>query len=665
MAKSKINPIEATIKNELDKQVAAGERDEDKRNMEVEEEQQTIQEQATIEKLLKQRSKIQEGRTIIERQWLVNLAFLYGRQYFAIGLKRPSAALDERVYWELKNMERKKKTRRISNYILPLFRALLSKMLMMKSTITVDATTNTDRDKATASIGQEAAEEFWQNCNKNNPVLCQEFAGMQLILKTLFSYILSIGNGYLHPYFNPRTKTKAYLDERVIPEAEVGEVEMRVLHNFDLFWDPLKRYVISQRTMDVDEIEVEFGEKVPAENIEREDYSSRLINMMEGSYHVKYENAAKIYEKWELPNKKFPEGRHIACTKKQIIKNTVLPSEYKGRLPFVKFDYLDFMLGIVPYAQGMVEQLISLQEEYNFTITRLAGYKKWMAGKVMIPRKSKISSKWDDEVGQLIFYNTGFGVPTYQNPPAPPAYLGEELLRIRRDMEDVAGVHDTSLGRIPTGVKSGKAIENLSELDTSQLAPQLMTLEQKLSFTMEMVLEIMEEKYSEGRFIEITGDVYGQEVKSFKGSDLIGNRRIKISLGSSLPNTKQARQEFILEMEQRQLISKEKAKELLEFGDIEGIYHSMDETQAKEENNNITKENYQVTVEPYEDHSIHLKTHTDFMKTRDFSELPEEVKERFKQHIQEHQNYLLAEARAASGGQQPPTPAPPAARGAA
>ncbi len=652
--------IEQTIKTALADQKLKGKADKDKTPLE--DSPKTIDEAVKIKKITDQREDIKKNRLVFERQWLINLAFLFGRHYFTIE-KKPISGLDERIYWELKNMERKKKTRRVANYILPLFRSLLSRMLRMKANVNVEATTNAERDRDSAKVGNEVAEDFWQNCNKHNPKLVQDSAGMMLVLKQLFGYLLSMGNGFLHPYFNPKARVKVYMNDKVIPDSDVGAVEVDVIHPFDMFWDPMKRYVIRQRTMDVDEIKEKYGKDAQPEKLELDDYAQRLINMMEGSYAPTIENSAKIYEKWIFPNKEFKKGRWQVCTKSKMLKDVDLPKEYNGKLPFVKFDYMDMLIGAVPYAQGMIEQLISLQEEYNYTITRLAGYKKWMAGKVMIPRKSKISSKWDDECGQLLFYNSGFGKPEYQSPPAPPAYLGNDLLRIRRDMEDIAGVHDTSLGRVPSNVKSGKAIEDLQELDTSQLAPQLMSLEQKLSYFMEMVLEIMEQKYSEGRFMEITGDLYSQEIKSFKGSDLVGNRRVSISLGSNLPHNKEARQDFILELEKRGFISKGKAKELLEFGDIEGVYHSLDETLQKEEIERMLKDGYEVTVEPWDDHPVHLKILTNFMKSSEFMEQPEELKKKLIEHMQQHQQQLLAEAQAANAGEQPPAPAPPAGAG--
>ena len=230
-------------------------------------------------------------------------------------------------------------------------------------------------------------------------------------------------------------------------------------------------------------------------------------------------------------------------------------------------------------------------------------------------------------------------------------------------MEDIAGQHDSSMGRVPSGAKSGVAIDALSEQDNSQLTPVLITIEQKLTTFCEMVLDIMQAHYTEPRLLNITGDTMQSEINIFKGEELKGHRRIKITLGSALPVSKSARQNFILDLKKEQLITPQKALELLEFGDVEGIYHSIDENQAKIENQEMLRGiTYQVT--DYEDHTIHVRVHTEFMKKKkEFVKLPPPVVEAFMNHYKEHQDYLLAEKQAAmsleqGGGQLPPSAEP-------
>jgi hypothetical protein len=608
-------------------------------------------------KIFGQRDKIQKGRHSYEKQWLVNIAFLHGKQYFNV-TKKSSSNIDDRIRWEFEDIERKKKIRRVDNYILPLYRSLLARMLSMKANVTVDATTNSERDKSASKVSQECLEDFWQMANKHNPVLCQQYSGMIRVLAKLFGYLLTVGTAYLKPYFNPKTTSTHFLNGQV-GDAEVGEVEVKVKSIFDVYTDPMRRYVIEQDVMDVDEIESLYEVKVSPEEITMSDPEQKIISLMDGDSSEQYENAARILEKWVLPTEKNPQGKYIVCTKNKILYEGGIPEEYKGRIPYFEFTYLDLMLSV--FAQGMVEQLVSHQEELNFTVTKLASYKKWMAGKVMVPKGSGLKVKWDDEVGQILSYNKGYK-PTYEVPPSPPAFLLQEIIRIRKAMEDISASHDASLGRVPAQAKSGVAIENLAENDNTQLGPILLGIEQQLSFFAETVLDIIESKYTEPRILAITGDLLGAEVKTFRGENVKGNKRIKISLGSSLPYSKSERQKFIMVLQEKGYISQEKARELLEFGDIEGIFHSLDETLQKEENQAMLKPDGEAKVEEWDDHTIHLKILTDFLKSKQFMELDPQIAQKFIDHRLQHQDFLLKEQQAQMQMQmrnnQPPAPGP-------
>ena len=176
-------------------------------------------------------------------------------------------------------------------------------MISMKSHVSVDATTNAERDKAAAKVGQEALEDFWQMANKNNPILCQKYAGMLSVLIQLFKYLLTIGIGYLKPYFNPRTESKHYLEDK-IDTAEIGECETKVLHGFDVFKDPLGKYIIEQSIMNIDDIEEMYGKEVKAEDISYTETEQKLLNLLEGSKPEKFENAARVFEKYQLASEK-------------------------------------------------------------------------------------------------------------------------------------------------------------------------------------------------------------------------------------------------------------------------------------------------------------------------------------------------------------------------
>jgi hypothetical protein len=598
-----------------------------------------------IKKNLEKKDNIQKGRNIYERQWLVNIAFLFGKQYLLLKQRTITTNMEERIVWELESEERKNRVQKTANYILPLYRSLLSRMLLMKSHTSVEPTTNSERDKSAARVGSEALEDFWQNCNKNNNVLNQDLAGMPIILGKAFGYSLATGKAYLYPYFNSETKSKYFIDSSVQEPGKIGEVECYLLSQFDVFEDPLKQYKIVQRVLPIKQIKAQYKIDVKAEAIVYSDIQQQLLNMLEGKTddRAKATDSSRIFEYWEVPSEEFPQGRFIVHTTDTELFNGVIPPEYKGKIPLFGINYLDLLFS--QYPQGMVEQLISLQEEYNFTLTKIHGYKKQMNGKLKVPNKAKLSSKYDEEVGQIIFYEQG-QEPHFEVPPSPPQFLYEELARIRRDMEDISAVHDSTKFQ-QKDIRSGKAIENLDDLDNNALTPILQSNEQTLSFFAETVLDIIEAKYEEARVLAITGDQEEADVKTFMGKDISGNRRVKVSIGTSMPINKTDRQMFIMNLAAQGYIDKAKALELMEFGDLSGLYNSIDEQAQKMENSEMLNGTPREPNE-WDYHSAHIKVIEQFMKGDRFGKLTSEIQQLFLQHRSIHQKFLRAEMQAAA-----------------
>lgn len=630
-----------------------------------------------IKQTFQARQKIADARSVYERQWLTNIAFLYGRQYFTVE-KMPKAGTEERIIWELKALDKKKKTRKTVNYILPLYRSILARMLQMKQRVMVDPLTNQDRDISGARVGQEVLEDLWLNINSSNPLIAQQYAGMPLVLAKLFQYMLIMGRGHLFPYFNPKGRDRVYFRDVQQPEirtSEVGCVEMEVDHPFNVYIDPLNRFKIQRRIMSLEEIEAVYKVIVKPDDIVMSDAERQLVALLEGKGEQKYDDCCEVLTKWEIPSAKYPDGRVFVCTKDQMLSPPMsFPAELKGRMPIIDFDYLDFLFGA---PQGMVEQLIPSQEDYNFTVSRLADYKKYFAGKVLAPSECELQSKWDDQTGQIIKYNASGGKPEFVSPPNPPSFLTQEILRVRNEMQDIAASHDASQGRTPKGITANAAIESLAELDQSQLTPQLLMIETKLSHVCDMMLDIVEARYSEPRLIGIAGKPLAQDVRTFLGTDVASHRRIKVSLGSQLPVTREARQEKIQEWLKMGIITKDEARNLLEFGDFDGIFHSIDDSAERMEIQEMLRG---VQVEPmaWENHARRIKVITDFMMGEDFKKMQiaaatqgapnqqqaAETVQRFITHRQQHQQFLSAEMQQIQGsqpGSQPPPPAGPPA----
>lgn len=68
-------------------------------------------EDVIIQDIIKKKDKIQKARSSYERNWLTNIAFLFGKQHFITSSKNVTSGLEERIVWELKSEERKIKSK--------------------------------------------------------------------------------------------------------------------------------------------------------------------------------------------------------------------------------------------------------------------------------------------------------------------------------------------------------------------------------------------------------------------------------------------------------------------------------------------------------------------------------------------------------------------------
>lgn len=586
--------------------------------------------------------ELQKNRSVLEKQWYINIAFLFGKQYFQI---RKGTTLGEKIWYTMERIEKSKKERKVSNKILVYYRSLLSRLLKMKARVQVDPETRMKRDVDAAKVAEEALEDFWQNVNRNNTHLSDRLSGMQMVLKYLFSFVLTFGKGYLKPYFNPNTVSSMLYNGEIL-QRQIGEVEVDVRHPLTTYKDPLKRFFIEQDTVSCDFIYERYGVDVEPEDIMIPEIERQLLSLIDRADYGKLDEAVNLYHYWRLPDREYPQGRLFVFTENKVIFDDILPEEYGGKLPFFEFTWFD--LAFSSFSQGLVEQLLPLQQDYNDTISRIGEYKKFLAGKLLVPDGANLQTKWTDEVGQIVKYKWGRD-PHYVFPPEPPGVLFNDLARIEKDMQDIAMAHDPTMAKVPAGVKSGVAIERLQEKDDFTLTPNTVEFEEKLGFFGNTVLDIIATKYTEERILKIVGDDKSDEIRTFIGYDVRGNRRVKVSLGSELPVSRAVRKQEVIDLAQAGLITPQEAKRYLPMGDVESALEDVDTRVAKVENQEMAKGEVIIPQE-WENHKIHLEIHREFMADLKFREFLPEIKAIFINHYQETLKFLSEELTATPQG---------------
>jgi hypothetical protein len=114
-----------------------------------------------------------------------------------------------------------------------------------------------------------------------------------------------------------------------------------------------------------------------------------------------------------------------------------------------------------------------------------------------------------------------------------------------------------------------------------------------------------------------------------------------------MPLNKTDRQAFIMMLADKGYVDKPKALELMEFGDLSGLYNSVDEQAQKMETSDMLN-GIEREVNEWDNHNTHIYTLEKFIKGDKFNKLDPLIKNVILKHRSTHQQFMRAEMMAAA-----------------
>ena len=171
----------------------------------------------------------------------------------------------------------------------------------------------------------------------------------------------------------------------------------------------------------------------------------------------------------EKPSALRPDGRLCITAGGKLLYDGILPG---GVYPLihVKSKRVSGQF----FGRSVIEPLIPLQRCYNGVKNRINDYiNRCAAGQLLIEDGSVDADDLCEKglvPGEPVIYRRGARLPELLDEPAMPDIAENQLKQLMQDMEYVAGVSGlmTDLS-LPSGALSGKALENLTRLDTTRL----------------------------------------------------------------------------------------------------------------------------------------------------------------------------------------------------
>jgi hypothetical protein len=620
----------------------------------------------------------QEVRAYQEGQWWENLATFMG---------------DLWVEWNPRDkrlMPTKKPKHRVRlpiNLAQPAVRTELAKLVKNRPIVDVLANSHEKNDVDAAEVGDKILKNFVE----------REYH-MGRVRRRMLQNVLVFGEGGIFVDYDPTAgdtlemlsypNGEPMVDERereaVIQlwkdqhrapktlQVPKGDLRQIPLTPFQLVYD-----LSVSEVSDVLEIERRWGEEVEGEsNIYPGALEQRLLTRFDRTGKLKTKNPtvqkmAQVHRLFIRPGHAyFPDGLHLAFTKEKILLKESFPHSH-GKLPVawmghISVPTLHHSTSVVPQIKAPVLEL-SRTESQMIENRNLSANPPWLVAEQHGVEEGSIQNR----PGLRVKYRHAPNVPEPHPVEMPdmPQYVKDLPPLLKEHILEISGQGETSQGQVPPGARSGVAIAYLQESDDTRLGPTVTEFEECMEYWAELTLRVIAEKFDLPRKLVIGGK-HGQpaDILEWTGQMFSSFAGVNVQSGSALPRSKAAKQQFFLDLWDRQVeTDPHKLREALELGEGEPDDYEQDTEQADRENDKLM-DGQPVEVRPWHNHEAHLYKHHQQMKTTDYEE-NEEVHDEFEAHCADHERELQEQQKAQAalqqqaGGQPPQNGGPPNANG--
>lgn len=604
-----------------------------------------------------------QDRLRTEAQWYVNLAFYFGQQNIAkltnkSALAGYSFSTPKAPPWRV---------RIVINKIRGIVRHEVARLTKQRPTFVVVPATTEDEDFQAARVGESIVKAMYTD------------KGIKRELRKAAWWSVITGTGFIKSYWDPQkvdTAAQQYGDicvERIspfyifVPDLEAEDIEEQP-------------FVIHASTKTPQYIKTRWGidtqPQVKGTNL-LEDSFLNLIGARQSK-----KDSVLCLEFWMKPgsHKYFPKGGLFTIVGDKIMMQAEEYPYKHGEFPFYKLDYVQSGKF---YAESAITDLIPLQREYNRTHSQIIESKNLMAKPRLIAARGSINPRAiSSEPGQVILYTPGFDKPAPLPMDSFPPYVLELLKYLQQDMDDLSAQHEISRGGTPSQVTAATAISYLAEQDETKLSATIQSMEELVEKLGRHILKYVAQFWNTERLVKVVGTDGAFEVGHWQANDLNGNTDLRVEAGSALPQSKAAKQAFVMDLLKMGIIPAERGLEMLDMGGIEKVLEDylIDKRQVQRENLKLAamakdpamlqQLQPQPMVDPmtgqpkmdpatgqplmqppplviqpnsYDNHQVHLMLHNQYRKTQAFELLPEEVQAQFESHVMMHEYMLQAQ----------------------
>ncbi|MGN0163775.1 MAG: hypothetical protein ACI4EA_09420, partial [Candidatus Ornithomonoglobus sp.] len=449
-----------------------------------------------------------------------------------------------------------------------------------------------------------------------------------------------------------------------------GDIDYGLLTPFEVYPESIfkqtveaQRSIILEQVKTVDEIYDLYGIKVQGSSVET--FSLTPVgsgggmgyeNTVMTLGHRTMDDAEKVITYFERPSKHLPHGKMIIIVGTEHIV-------YYGDLPYSRIPIVQMICREMPgqfFGKSVIEDLIPRQRAFNGCLNRIHEYiKRISLGNLMVAEGSVNIDEYADnglQPGEMLEYKDGYNPPQPMQNAALPNEIMTERYNLKNDMEYVAGTSQLMVnGATPSGVNSGKAIENLIDIDSTRLSLTGDYIRSSVRDLAILWLEIYKRYATTDRVLKYVGSNDLGKAEIWSNED-INSFDVEYTTENELLNSEENQREQFIEAYRMGAFTddngniparvKRKMIEAMKVGQYEEIMSlDMLQIQSAQNENTLFEEGVVPEVNDFDDHEIHIDEHMRYVLQMKFKILklkkPEYAKaleDHLNQHKQMQQN---------------------------
>lgn len=357
--------------------------------------------------------------------------------------------------------------------------------------------------------------------------------------------------------------TKIYNDGENICADRVSGNELIVDERETMHGNP--RTLYQKRLVSISALKADFPEKEKEISQVQDAYYDSNMQVNTSNIDLTY-----VIEAWRLPStRSSKDGRKALC-----ISNCTLVDEAWERdyFPFPHLRYGEPLQGF--WGEGICDILVGIQTEINKVARRIQhSIHIGSVPRVFYEYSSDfVKSHFSNEIGTMVGYRGT--APTVVTPQVVPADVFAHLDRLYKYGYELTGVSQLSAkGEKPSGLSSGKAIREYSDIESERFAEFQDNFNQYHIETAKMLIDEAEDLSKKNKDLQVmakTNDfaekIKWSEVRMDK-ADYVQH----VYPTNLLPSTPEGKLSTAIEMTDAGFFSKDEALSLLDYPDVKSI----------------------------------------------------------------------------------------------